>query len=245
MAYQRILATGVMLGVLAACTEEAAQNDGTTAPTEVDVVEQIAKVVDESKDSAAVDIEKLHIVEKYCIEYEHTGAMQTGTSKECLRNWGLEQARWENTTMKVAGFSQSQNQRSITKGKSIVNFDPQTLQGTKMDNPYYDAMAGAAQEKGPKEFADQMISAMGFSATDQTKEIAEENCKVYSGQMGSMCMTEDGLTLETNIAGMVKTATKVDRSSGGADADYVIPEGVTFTEVPDLGKLLQGQMPQQ
>ena len=245
MMYHRILAAGAMLGVLAACTEEAAQSDDTVPPASVDVVEQIAKVVDENKDSGSVDIEKLHIVEKYCIEYEHTGAMQTGTSKECLRNWGLEQARWENTTMKVAGFSQTQTQRSIVKGKSVVNFDPQTLKGTKMDNPYYDAMAEAAQKKGPKEFADQMISAMGFSPTDQTKEIAGETCNMYSGQMGAMCMTEDGLTLETNIAGMVKTATKVDRSSGGADSDYVVPEGVTFTEVPNLGNLLQGKIPQQ
>lgn len=194
---------------------------------------------------AAQSAEKLHIVEAYCIDYEHSGPMMSGTSKECLRKWGMEQTTWENTSISMGAFSQKQNQRTISSGKTIVSFDPKTMQGTKTDNPYFEAMAGAAAETGPKEFADKMVSQLGFTANGETKNVAEETCNVYTGQMGSMCMTEDGLTLETNIAGMVKRATKVNRDSGGTDADYVIPEGITFTQIPDLGNFMPGANPAQ
>ncbi len=246
---------GLIIAALfaAACTEETVDSTPTEAPAAAEVTEStgtadaLAQLADASSDGseeATASNLKLHLVEKYCIEYEHSGAMQSGTSKECLRKWGQEQSHWENTTVNMGGFSQSANQRSIMQGKSMVSFDPETMQGTKMDNPMFDTIAQAAQDQGTENFVDQMVAAMGFSATEQTKEIAGESCTVYAGQMGAMCMTSDGLTLETTIGPIVRRATSVDRTTGGTDEDYVIPDGITFTEMPDLGNFLQGGMPQ-
>ncbi len=237
MIFSRMVVASATLGLLVACSEETA--DTSDAPDTAQIN------IQSSDGQKTADIQKLHVLEQYCVEYEHTGAMQSGTSKECIRKWGLEQTQWDNTKISMGAFSQESNQRVITKGKTVISFDPATLQGTKMDNPFYDSIAEAAQKEGAQDFAQSMIQAMGFQPTDQTKEIAGETCNVYSGQMGAMCMTEDGLTLETNIAGMTKKATKIDRSTGGSDADYVIPDGLTFTEVPNLGDLMQGNMPQQ
>ncbi len=243
MTYGKVLAGVAAIALLTACSDDAADSSG-DAPQNSDVAVLTGEANDTTNDDGGgAKPARLHVVEEYCIEYEHSGAMQSGTSKECIREWGMEQTRWENTTISMGAFSQTQNQRSITQGKTIVTFDAQTNQGTKMDNPYYDSFAQAA-ESDPKQFADQMIAAMGFSPNGETKEIAGETCNVLASGMGTMCMTEDGLTLETDIAGMVKKATKIDRSNGGADADYVVPENITFTEVPDLGSIMQGNMPQ-
>ena len=237
MIFTRMVLASAAMGLLVACSEDTA--DTTASPDTAQIN------IQGGTEEKSAKIEKLHVLEKYCVDYEHTGAMQSGTSKECIRKWGLEQTQWDNTQITMGAFSQSNNQRMITKGRTTVSFDPETLEGTKMDNPFYDSIAEAAQKEGADDFAQSMIQAMGFKPTDDTKEIAGETCAVYSGQMGAMCMTKDGLTLETNVAGMIKKATKIDRTTGGSDADYVIPEGLTFQEVPDLGELLQGNMPQQ
>ena len=237
MIFSRMVMASAALGLLVACSEETVDTGDTSDTAQINI--------QSAEEQKTADIQKLHILEKYCVEYEHTGAMQSGTSKECIRKWGMEQTQWDNTKISMGAFSQESNQRVITKGKTVISFDPATLQGTKMDNPFYESIAEAAQKEGAKDFAQSMIQAMGFQPTEESKEVAGETCKVFSGQMGAMCMTEDGLTLETNIAGMVKRATKIDRSTGGSDSDYVIPEGLTFTEVPNLGDIMQGNMPQQ
>ncbi len=188
---------------------------------------------------------KLHPVEAVCITYEMTGQMMNGGSTRCHRDFAYEQYEIQNTTVGFAGMTQSQNQHTITIGDTIYAINLATNTGTQTQNPMYAGLVAALEDKTPEEMSAAFLDAMGFTATTVTKTIADLLCTVYTSmQMGSACLTEDGLMLEQEFMGNVTTATSVSIGDGGDDANYTLYQNVPITEGPDLSNGLGGLMDQ-
>jgi hypothetical protein len=186
----------------------------------------------------ADDTPVLHPIEAVCISYELSGEMQQGTTTRCHRDYGYEQYETQNISIGFGGFSQTQNQHTITIGDTIYAIDLTTNTGTKTINPMYDDMVNAMQGSEPGELGDEFITAMGFTPTGATKSIAGTTCNVYnSPMMGTACLTDSGLMLEQSIMGNSTVATDVSIGDGGSDVNYTLYQNVPITDGPDLSDM--------
>ena len=177
---------------------------------------------------------KLHPREKFCVEYQHEGTL-SGTSKNCIRQWGMESFTIENLKIGFGGITQDQNAHKIVIGEKVYNIDPAKMTGTVTDNPFYHVLSQA----DPEELSSTMLGALQMSDTGEDKEIAGVQCNIMqSPQVGSACFTDDMVLLEQDIMGVRQVATKVDLNSGGDDADYRLYEQATITDGPDVGAIL-------
>ncbi|MCA8890870.1 MAG: hypothetical protein KDA56_03395 [Hyphomonas sp.] len=191
--------------------------------------------------SADPSTPKLHPVKKACVTYEMSGQMQSGTVTRCHRDYAYESYEIQNVTIGMAGFNQTQTSHTITIGNTIYAVDLASNTATKTDNPMYDGLVNALQNTSPEEMGAAFLDAMGMTSTGQTKTVAGETCTVYSSQMmGTSCFSSDWLMLEQSVMGMSQTATSVDRSSGGDDANYTLYQTVSISDGPDLSNLPGG-----
>lgn len=180
---------------------------------------------------------KLHPIKEVCVTYEMTGQMQNGSTTRCHRDYAYEQYEIQNITVGIAGFTQTQHQHTITIGDTIYAIDLTKNTGTKTTNPMYQGLADSMEGKDPQEMSDAFIQSMGFTPTGTSKEIVGHKCNTYnSAQLGTVCLTEDGLMLEQNFLGNVTTATSVSVGDSGDDANYELYKNVTITEGPDLSQ---------
>ena len=189
----------------------------------------------------AADTPKLMPIEKACVDYQHAGQMMNGTSKRCFRNWGYEMVEIQTLTIGIAGFSQSQNQHVVTIGDQIYSINLDTNTGTVATNPLYQGVVDAVADADPAEFGQTMLAAMGYVPSGATKTIAGSQCTMYnSPQLGSVCaIPESAIVLEQSFMGNTQTATNVDTSTGGPDADYVRHQSAEIGAAPNLGDIMQ------
>ena len=178
---------------------------------------------------------KLHPVKEACVSYEMSGQMQNGTTTRCHRKYGYEQYEIQNITVGIAGFTQTTNQHTITIGDTIYAIDLDKNTGTKTKNPMYEGLVENMQDKDPKEMSDAFIQGMGFNPTGTSQSIAGHECNDYnSAQLGTVCLTDDGLMLKQEVFGNTTLATNVNMGESGDDANYELYENVSITEGPDL-----------
>lgn len=196
--------------------------------------------------SAAEDsTPKLHPVEKACIVYESTGQMMNGEITRCHRDYAYEVYEIQTLQMGFAGITQTQNQHAITIGDTIYSINLDTMTGTQTINPMYAGLVSALQDADPDQMATAFMSGMGFTPNGQKKTIESTDCDVYSSaQLGTVCMTPDGLMLEQSFMGNVQIATTVSIGDGGDDANYTLYQNATITQGPDLSNGLQGILDQ-
>ncbi len=188
---------------------------------------------------------RLHPTEKACISYETSGQMMNGTTTRCHRDYAYEQYEIQNTEIGFAGITQQQDQHTITIGEWIYAINLQTNTGTKTANPMYDGLVSALDGSSPEEMSATFMSAMGMTATGETRVVADTNCNVYtSAQMGSVCMTDGGLMLEQEFMGTTQIAVSVSIGDGGDDANYTLYQSVPITDGPDLSNGIQGLIDQ-
>ena len=198
--------------------------------------------------SAQADTPILHPVEAYCIDYEIGGDMQGGSVKRCHRKNGYEQFEIQNTTISVFGISQSTNQHIVTIGDQIYSINLDTNTGTITTNPFYASLSQALDDTSPEQMGAAFLDAMGYTATGETKIVAEASCEVYNSAMvGTVCLSDDLLMLEQNVMGMTWTAVTVAIGVPGDDADYRRYESAEMSDGPDLSNLgaFTGAVPPQ
>jgi len=178
---------------------------------------------------------KLHPIEAVCIEYDMSGQMQQGKSRQCHRDYAYEQFIIQESKVSFGGFSQAQNTHNIVIGDTIYAIDLSTNTGTKMVNPMYDGIVNAMQDSNAEDMAEVFITAMGFVATGSSKTIAGAQCQIYSSDtIGTMCITDDGLMLEQSVMGNTQIATNVTIGDSGDDADYLLYQSVPITDAPAM-----------
>jgi len=184
---------------------------------------------------------QLHPVEKACITYEYSGQMQSGTSTRCHRDYAYEAYEINQTTIGMAGFSQSQNTHTITIGETIYSIDLDTNTGTQTVNPMYEGLVNAMANSSAEDMTDAFLNAMGMMPTGEIKTIAGTQCNVYSAQMmGTTCLTDNGLMLEQVFMGNIQRAVSVAIGDGGDDANYTLYQTVPISQGPDLSNGIGG-----
>jgi len=191
-----------------------------------------------SQSGLAEDTPRLHPLEAACIDYDLAGQMLNGKVTRCHRAYAYESYEIQEGTMAFGGFTQPQNQNTIVIGNTIYAIDLQSQTGTKTINPMYDKIVASLEGKSPEEMGEAFMSAMGFTLTGESKNIAGHDCNVASSAMlGTVCMTDDGLMLEQSIMGNTRTASLVTIGEGGAEENYTQYTRVPITDGPDLSKM--------
>jgi hypothetical protein len=230
-----LLATScVILGLVLGCggSDESAPGESTGASSE-SASEPGAPSADER--ARWFGIESFTVVRKL-------EGMQTGTVTEHVRDWGNERVEIRDTEINIAGFRQTQKQRVISQGDSIVSVDLQAGTATRTKNPMYADMAKAGPGVG-KAFIEQM----GGRATGESAEYAGQACQVWKiAQLGqTLCLTEDGLNLHSanQLAQISETAIEVRLGDPGPDAAYQVPEGIDVQEGPDIAEIMGERSP--
>ena len=192
-----------------------------------------------SIDASADDTPMLHPLEQYCVEFEMAGLM-AGDWTECSRDYGYERYELQNTVISFGGISQTDSKRVVYIGPNIYTI-PENGPATVVTNTMFDQTAAMLEDGDPMEQSSSLLSSLGFTPTGATMEIVGLTCNVATGQMGTMCMTDDGLTLYFETMGQTRTAVSVDLESGGDDANYAIPDDVQQApSMDDLQNLFQG-----
>ncbi len=189
--------------------------------------------------ATAADPPKLHPIEALCVTYEISGQMMEGDSVQCHRQYANQSYQIQNTTIKIPGMTQTQQQTNVTIGPDVYAINRQAGTATRTKNPMYDDLA-KAEGMSPADYA----QSMGMSPDGTTQEYLGLTCAVYRNpSLGEICMTDDGILLRMKMPQMTQTATEVRREEGDP-AIYDLPNQVRVTEGPDLSHGIQGLMKQ-
>ncbi|MGI9236246.1 MAG: hypothetical protein ACR2QZ_02560 [Woeseiaceae bacterium] len=185
------------------------------------------------------DTPRLHPLEQYCVTFDLAG-MMSGTWTECARDYAFERVELQNMVIQMGPITQTDNKRVVYVGPQIYTI-PENGNAMVADNPMFDSTVAALEDSDPMTLSSNMLGSMGFTPNGETMEFLGYSCNVAAGQMGTICMTDNGLTLYMNTMGQTRTATSIDLDSGGNDEYYSIPENPQQApDLSDLGNLLQG-----
>ena len=178
---------------------------------------------------------KLHPLKDYCVKYDLSGSMVSGTSEIYSRDYGRIVVTKDETKIGFGGFSKTQTSHITTIGPDIYNINPKKMTGQKAKNPVYDSVKDADQ----KDLANSVIGALGYTDTGADKTVAGTLCNVYSGPLGSACFTPKGVALETNVMGTSMFATYYEEGCRGDDADFTLYKRAKITDAPDISEILK------
>ena len=171
--------------------------------------------------------------------------MMNGTTTSCHRNWAYERYEIVMTEIGIAGMTQTQNQHTIYIGDQIYAINLDTNTGTQTTNPAYDGIVSAMQNSSPEEMSAVFIEAMNFTPNGETKTIAGMSCNGYSApQLGTACLTPEGVMLEQSFMGNTQRAVSVSFSDSGDNANYTLYQNVPITDGPDLSGGINGLIDQ-
>ncbi len=183
------------------------------------------------------------------IEYEVTG-MQSGTMTRYWRQWGLEQAEYNDQTMSMAGITQVTLTHKITNAETVTNIDLTDDTATQIANPmgdFYDMSPDQMDNVNQM-----MMQNMGGQLTG-TDVIAGQECEVWEvGMMGGEMCLWSGVELRNSAGGMLTmTAISIDTDTPVGDEHFTVPDNVTFTTgggsgpPPNIQDILDGLGVQQ
>ena len=178
---------------------------------------------------------KMHPVKDYCVKYDLSGSMVSGTSEIYSRDYGRIIVTKDNTKAGFGGFSQTTISHNTTIGPDIYNINPATMTGSKAKNPVYDSVKNVDQ----KDLANSTLTALGYTDTGTDKTIAGTMCNVYSGQLGTACFTPTGVALETNVMGTSMVANYYQEGCRGDDADFTLYKRAKITDAPDMSEIMK------
>ena len=192
----------------------------------------------ENNESPTSTTVKRYGIESGIIEYEVSG-MQTGTETVYFTDWGLKEAKFTNTVMEVAGFTQETNSLTIMIADVIYNIDLNTNQGTMLNNTFMTPFLEGDTDL--QEIGEQMMEGMGGSITG-TEEVAGKMCDVWEvSALGSKTWVWEWITLKTevNMMGMeqINTATSVQANVDVSD-DYFDVSEYEITELGDFDNIM-------
>jgi hypothetical protein len=201
----------------------------------------------------AADV-RMHPLEAYWVKYNYQGMMEGEVIEQC-RNWCNERVETRHLKLSLGGLNQLQDERIIAVGEDIYNVDERQGTVTKTKNPMWSGIVEQVEAGGAESTFDAWMNAMGFHPTGSTRTIAGEACDDYVSQQmmnANSCITKDGLTLRSEVAGAIQSAVEVHRGDPGDLAAYEIPaeaptEEEVATSVEELQKMIEAlkkQVPQ-
>lgn len=142
------------------------------------------------------------------IEYKMSG-MQTGTETIYFDRWGMREAKYTQTEIKVGTISVKQNQLTLLDGEWTYGVDLDKKTGTKMPTPLMKELAGAAKREGKDatEIGEDMLTRMGGRKIG-TETLLGKTCEVWEiKNMNAKSWIWQGVTLKTEVNMMGKVTT--------------------------------------
>ncbi len=110
-----------------------------------------------------------------------SSALESETiEKIYIAEWGLKEVhiKHEKRNIKMINKIDESNSVSIIDGKWMINYNPDTKEGTKMENPFYDKMSSLDQST-LQNFGEQMKGALNTTTTELPNEnFLGVECKV-------------------------------------------------------------------
>ena len=192
-----------------------------------------------SSGSRSAQRPKLHPLESYCLTFVLEGMLQ-GTWEECSKDYGYSRYEVQNTEIKMGGFSQKDEKRVVYEEDYVYTIMPDGT-ATRVKNPMFASTVEAMKARDPKDIQLAFVRGLGFELTADTMDVAGHRCRVATGPMGSMCITEDALVLHMDTMGQVRRATQVRIGESGDPANYAVPANVTEgPSMENLQDMLEG-----
>ncbi len=171
------------------------------------------------------------------IEYTITGNMMNGNEILCYAKFGWFEAKYTNTEVKVAGFSQKTNTVAYLEGSTIYTVDLNTNTGTKMENSFMKNLEGKDLQDAGK----QMLIDMGGKKIGNETFLGK-NCEVWEiKSMGSKTWFWNWMPLkiDVNMMGQQITYTATKISDTVDPKKLQRPTNINYTEGVDPMKMLQ------
>ncbi len=179
---------------------------------------------------------KRYQVASAMVEYTLSGT-QTGTETLYFVDYGMREAKYTSTEIKVGSFAQKTNRVTIMEGATIYTIDLDKKTGTKIENPFYKKFEG----RDATEVGEQMLRDMGGQKIG-TESFLGKTCDVWEiRKLGSKVWVWSGIPLknETNFAGMQSAivATKIEPNAQIPPEKLAIPADVKIGAGFDFNKL--------
>ena len=154
---------------------------GDTTQTETTTENEGAEIsetsYDDNQDSDGNDDAiRRYPIKSGIIEYKVSG-LQTGTETIYFDDWGMKEAKYTKTEMKIAGTSQEEDRVTYIDGAWNYTYDAIQKSGTKLKNPLFE-VAKHMKEKGLKALGEKMMKDMGGEKVGQ-EEILGKDCEVW------------------------------------------------------------------
>jgi len=169
------------------------------------------------------------------IEYKMSG-MQTGTEKIYFDRWGMREAKYSQTEIKVGTMSVKQNQFSLLDGEWTYTVDLDKKTGTKIPTPLMKELTGAAKRQGKDatEIGEEMLTRMGGRKIG-TETLLGKTCEVWEiKNMNAKSWIWQGVTLKTevNMMGKMMTteAVRLQDNVTVPEEKLTLPKDVKITE---------------
>lgn len=189
--------------------------------------------------SAAEASLKRYQIASAIVEYTLSGA-QSGTETLYFTDYGMREAKYTRSEIKVASITQKSNRVVIMEGATTYNIDLDAKIGTKIENPLFKKFEG----QDATELGEKMLRDMGGQKIG-TESFLGKTCEVWEvKKLGSKMWMWSGIPLktETNFGGMQMfiTATKLEPNASIPPEKLAIPAGVKISSGPDYKKLREG-----
>ena len=180
---------------------------------------------------------KRYQINSAVVEFALAGA-QNGTETLYFTDYGVREAKYTTSEIKLAGITQKTNKVTILEREMIYSIDLDKRTGTKMKNPMYEKFVG----KDATEVGEKMMKSMGAQKTG-TEVILDKTCDVWEVKnLGSKTWIWNGIPLktETKMMGMQMaiTATQIEAEANIPKEKFEIPAGVKMTEALQGPKML-------
>lgn len=173
-----------------------------------------------------------------------SSALESETiEKIYISEWGLKEVhiKHEKRNIKMINKIDESNSVSLLDGKWMINYNPDTKEGTKMENPFYDKMSSLDQST-LQNFGEQMKGAFNTTTTELPNEnILGFDCKVTEAvsEIAGMKTTVKmwlfknfGLKLQSDGMGTStsETVTVFKEGEKPIESVFTVPTDVKITE---------------
>ena len=170
------------------------------------------------------------------VEYTLSGT-PNGTEILYFTDYGMREAKYSHTEIKVGNFSQKTNRVTILEGATTYTIDLDHNTGTKIENPFYKKFEG----QDATVVGERMLRDMGGQKIG-TESFLGKMCEVWEIQkLGSKTWVWSGIPLknETRFAGIQSfiVATKIEPNAQVPPEKLALPAGVKISAGIDLNKL--------
>ena len=187
-----------------------------------------------SADSFSQDFRRYKI-RSGIVEYKMSG-MQTGTETIYFDRWGMREARYTQTEIKVANMSVKQNRLTLLHGEWTYGVDLDKKTGTKTPTPLWKELTGAAKRQGKDatEIGEEMLARMGGRKIG-AETLLGKSCDVWEiKSMNTKSWIWQGVTLKTevNMMGKMMTteAVRLQDNVSVPEEKLTLPNNVKITE---------------